>query len=512
MGQQTIEKMQNTRTSLSFLGSSRSYVSTSCASSTSSVHAQESRDELESYLSIFKAEERRKEGGRRGHKQVAMDWGKLLDGQGEEEEEEEQGREEGEGESDGGAKGDDEVTAMFLKPTRAKQLQPLYRDAEPTSNQGRELDYSTERASGFKLPSQPHTQRHSPRRKFGLNTTLVGSHLDLDLADSMTLTDTTTESGSHDYLIGTDQLSKTLAPISKPVPTKGKELVAASSQNFHKSSEVGDGSKNDCGVTKTPRDSRDAVKTDAEDSASSVEQESSDLSTSLDLSGNFRDDVFSLNQLEAVNTQPGSRYDRDKVASLPCSPHSNSEETLQQHTSDDSFSGVFRPYVIQSLADLDSPMVDRKTGPQSTDEEYSSSTDERRQRPNESDEKSYSFDRRKSDITDTVQHERGRSSKESEALSYEEDFESETVRSGTLTRESRNNFSSFQEGKSEERAPLGSEYESAEEYSEQEQYTVHSQSPDGSQRRAEFQRATAAAKRVDTGSHKSTQSQYGVLF
>ena len=449
-----------------------------------------------------------------------MDWGKLLDGQGEEEEEEEQGREEGEGESDGGAKGDDEVTAMFLKPTQAKQKQPLHRDAEPTSNQGGELDYSTERASGFKLPSQPHTQRHSPRRKFGLNTTLVGSHLDLDLTDSMTLTDTTTESGSHSYLIGTDQLSKTLAPISKLVPTKSQKLAAASSQNVHKSIEVGDGSKNDCSVTKVPRGSRDALKTGAEDAASSVEQESSNLSTSLDLSGNFRDDVFSLNQLEAVNTRPGSRYDRENVASLPCSPHSTSEETLQQHTSDDSFSGVFRPYVIQSLADLDSPMVDRKTGPQSTDGEDSSSTDERRQWPNERDEKSYSFDRRKSDeqdttsadITDTVQHERGRSSKESEALSYEEDFESETVRSGTLTRESRNNFSSFQEGKSEERATLGSEYESGEEYSEQEQCTAHSQSPDGSQRRAEFQRASAAAKHVDTGSLKSTQSQYGVLF
>ena len=411
--------MQSTGTLLSLPGLSRSNLAISCTSTSASlVRTQENRDDLESYLSIL-AGKGDGGGGKRKKEKAVVDWGKLLDGQGDELQ---SSREEGEGDSDEiWEPGDGDVTALFMKPQSQQNTEHSKKSTvTETTNSG----------PGFKkLSSQPHTQKDPIGGKFGLNTSLVGSQMDIDLVDSMTLTDTTTESGSDDDLIGTNLFSDIRARNGKLTTTKSTRSFS------HEHCQAGESSKKQLGSGSL------------ETSRESVEQETSDLSLSQNLSRHFRNNIFTLDQLETVDTASISS-EPDENATLCSTAQATAERMLVKS---DSPVEVSRLYEIRSLAELESLPAESKTELQNTVEEQALALVEHGPETEEDrDQGSHSFDGRDLDHQHgeaVAEHDKERSTcsiQDSAVVSYEEDFDSETVRSDGFTHTSRDEVPSLQ--------------------------------------------------------------------
>ena len=372
----------NLTSSRSNLASSRSSISASRALS------QENGDELESYLSIVAGE-----GGGSQKQRAVVDWGKLLDSHGEEYHSD---QEEGELDVHKSMEPDDAATPILFLKTQAKQSQP-----QTESGHSKRNDSTNNNAPGTnRFPNQPNSLKELPKKKFGLNTSLVGSHMDIDLADSVTLTDTTTTEES--WLENPTNL---LANTPTPSCNKRTESTPLGG--------TGDQSKTDVDIKMDNRrlsaSQRSISPVMNEEDTVSIEEDSSDLSLPQNL---FRNNLFTLDQLVAASAT--STPDENTL-------HSSKDVSPQE---------LARPYEIQSLADLESLPAESKIELQSTDKTpgvHQTETEDRAA------EQICSFNERHLDHhTSEVDTE---DDKDSSSVSYEEDFESDTVEGNGSTQD-----------------------------------------------------------------------------
>ena len=366
------------------LASSRSNLASS-RSSTDGIHvlSQENGDELESYLSILAGEGKKKQKQR-----AVVDWGKLLDGH-----EEEYHNNQGEGELDVHRSVEPDAAApiLFLKP-QAKQSKP---QAEPGQSTG--ID-STRR-----FPIQPNSLKDLSSKKIGLNVSLVGSHMDIDLADSVSLTDTTTTTEESRSENTTDLLANTPPPSCNKRTDRIESTLPGGPDEQSETVHV---------YVDTKMDNRRLSASQApvmnEKDTVSIEGDSSDLSLSQNL---FRNNLFTLDQLVA-----GSAISTADENTLDSSKEINVE--------------LARPYEVQSLADLESLPEESKIELQSTVKEHQMSAPgvHQTKADDRAAEESYSLNGRHLDHHTSVVD-----GKDSSSVSYEEDFESDTVESNGST-------------------------------------------------------------------------------
>lgn len=415
------------------------------STSASQVFSQENGDELESYLSIVAGK-----GGDRQKQKAVVDWGRLLDSHGGE-----YHSDQGEGEHD---------VHRIMEPDEAEDaIVFLKTQAQPQTEPGRSkctgID-STNNAPGVnKLSSQPNSLKDLSRKKFGLNTSLVGSHMDIDITDSITLTDTTAteESWSEN---ATNLLADTPTPSCNKRADRNESICLGGPDEHSETAHV---------------DSRKISASRRSLSPVLSEEDSSDLSLSQNL---FRNNLFTVDQLVAPS-----------AISTPDENNSSKEINVSPLES-------AQMYEIQSLADLESLPAEGKIGLQSTAKEHHMSPPGMHQTGAEDKaaEESFSFNGRQDHHTSVVDTEEGT---KSSSVSYEEDFESDTVESNGSTHDLEDTAISLQ-------APAGKE--SSDNKSDSSQWEQsHADSTDSSPQSRRKHHNTIHAT-TDTTVHVTTDS------
>ena len=392
-------KMQSPPGSSRRLSSSKSSL-VSPASTSTLVQAQEIGDELESYLSIFTGNKPRK-------KRTAgeLDWGKLLDGHPEEllSSKEREGERDSDLSGEPGGESDevdpDEVTTLFLKPTAVAKL---------CSNV--DSKNSTKSAPKMKVSSDKSvTQREPPtKREFGLRANLVGSHKVMDLKDIMSLTDTSSSDEDQSEIIGTAPSSNVSASRTVDTGFAGPLI-----DQVHVHRQAGDTLER----VDHSRQQSDTMVQKPEESRVSAEQDSSSDSSFLseDLSTHFRNNIFTLDQLEPVFAD--SNWDENPDHSTVMKANIESGHPVEEG----------QLHNVQSLADLDSPAVEGSN----TEVQQCGVVDEGARVPvvqhsvaEVESEESYSGNdsRYEESVRDHSEE-----SSEKHSVSYEDDFENEMV-------------------------------------------------------------------------------------
>ena len=382
--------------------SSRNWSGISRGSSSSSVVAQESRDDIECYLSMFKGKE-----GEAGH---AVDWGKLLDGhevlestEGLQdrvcEEEEQEGAEEGYYE---------EAVSVFLKPNT--------NHLPPKRPQEKHADARCSDGPNSRKTAHNHTESHthnSSRRGLGLNVTTVSSHLNAGLEpgeeDVSTSTSASIERRS---LHEKGQQFEGLVPRNTQ-NSDSRLLECTQSHKFDDS--VGLGVRENGLAATTAQDSRLSIE------LSSTQGVSGEDESEPSLSGIFKNNIFSLDQLEPPVQPPVSRGSQ-------LSPSNTSTNSATEGEEDNSWESRL-PYKLRSLTELESPAVDRDAlgGQEGADDNEETEMrvaagTPRRPGTKESGRESCSSGENDGPCEADLMSDGG-----SEVLSYEDDFESSTL-------------------------------------------------------------------------------------
>ena len=373
--------MQSSRALLSLPSSSgSSLVSSRTSSNASLLRAHEYGGELESYLSLVAGERKkriRKEGKAEKRGAAVIDWGRLLDGQCEEIQNQEEVEAE-ESEECGDIK-------QFLKPKSAPNESPekTKKDAEGPAE----------------LSNQPPTTTVKTLPKL-LSRAAAG-----DLTYSISMTDSFSDSST-----------------SEPgAPIQHKDLTS----NATKQLELNTRSPEPLNEAVGPHTSReDQRKTSAvtksrrvsEGSSQSTEDDTSDLSLSQDLalSSHFRNNIFTLEQLETLDSEP----DHNSTIRATGAPDEGGSAT-----SEDIAPGDGRQFHnIVSLADLDSlPAESRAKLPEAVNV-----PSELVVRHRDSEQDRNSSEEQKSDDLHSTSEEIKSEDTETSVI-YDEDFEDETV-------------------------------------------------------------------------------------
>ena len=370
--------MQSSRALLSLPSSSgSSLVSSRTSSNASLLRAHEYGGELESYLSLVAGERKkriRKEGKAEKRGAAVIDWGRLLDGQCEEI----QNQEEVEAEECGDIK-------QFLKPKSApnESSEKTKKDAEGPAE----------------LSNQPPTTTVKTLPKL-LSRAAAG-----DLTYSISMTDSFSDSSTSEP--GAAIQLKDLTSNA----TKQLELNTRSPEPINEG--VGPHTSREdqrkiSAVTKSRRVS--------EGSSQSTEDDTSDISLSQDLalSSHFRNNIFTLEQLETLDSEP----DHNSTIRATGAPDEGGSAT-----SEDIAPGDGRQFHnIVSLADLDSlPAESKAKLPEAVNvpselvvHHRDSEQDRNSSEEQKSDDLHSTSEEIKSEDTET-------------SVRYDEDFEDETV-------------------------------------------------------------------------------------
>lgn len=466
--------------------SSKNWSGVSRSSSSSFVGAQESRDDIESYLSMFKGREGKREAGH------AVDWGKLLDGREVLESMEGlQGRVREEGEQEGVEEDYyEEAASMFLKPN------PKYL---PSPKHPQEKYADTRYCDGAESRKTVHNHmeshaHHSSRRGLGVNVTTISSHLNtyLDLEPGEENISTSTASSiEHKSLHENGKQFEGLVP--KTAQNSDGRLL----ESTHSDESVRVGVRKSGSAATTSQCSRQSIE------LSSTQSVSGESESESSLSGIFKNNIFSLDQLEAP-VQPS-------VSELSPSNTSTNSATEEE----DNNWGSHLPYKLCSPTELESPTVGRNArgGQEGADDDektevravVTGTSQEHRPGAHESDRESSS-----SEDNDRPRETDPKSEDDSEVLSYEEDFESSTVTESD--QESGTDISSAS-GAQEERGETTSGEKSTEEFGdhesstherEQERHSVAQQAASGA---AEHVTASSEASDVGGGAEIATHRE-----
>ena len=393
--------MQSSRALLSLPSSSgSSLVSSRTSSSASLLRAHEYGGELESYLSLVAGERKkrsRKEGKAEKRGAAEIDWGRLLDGQCEEIQNQEEVEAE-ESEEYGDIK-------QFLKPMSAPIVssEKTKKDAEGPAE----------------LSNQPPNTL--PK--------LLSRAADGDLTYSMSMADSfsggsiTSEPGAavqHKDL--TSNATKQLELNTRSAEPLNEDLGPHSSMEHQRKQKTS-------AVTKSRRAS--------EGSSQSTEDDTSDpsLSQDLALSSHFRNNIFTLEQLETLDSEP----DHNSKIGATGRPDKGGSATSEDIAPEDGR----QFHNIVSLADLDSLPAESKTKlPDAVNVPSELVVHHRypEQDRNSSEEQ-------KSDDLHSTSEEINQEDTET-SVRYDEDFEDETVGTTALSHSSLDNQKSLDSGTS----------------------------------------------------------------
>ena len=375
--------MRSSRALLSFPSSSGSSLVSSRASSNASlVHQREHGDDLESYLTLVAGEGKKMgKGAKRGS--AVIDWGRLLDGQCEETQKQEEVETEKSGEY-----GDIE---QFLKPKSASLPK---KSSEKKSPVPETAEKDAPGPSG--LPDEPSatTLMALPR--------LLPHAVDTDLSYSIPMSDSLSDSMSEPRLATRDKDRMPNSTEKLQGNTKTREL-SNQALGTHYRHIARDGQTS--AVTK----SHGRVSFTASEGDTTSDDELS-VSQDLGLSSHFRNNIFTLDQLEPL-------------------VDSNQYQTAVAHSTDSAASedsppgDIHQLHNIVSVADLNSFPAESQTklpqivkAPSHGQEEQDSAQ-----------ERSSSEEKQSGDLNSTCE-EIMKSDDDTEiSLAYEEDFEDETV-------------------------------------------------------------------------------------
>ena len=400
-------------------GISRSSSSSSTNGVNRSVHGKESRDDIESYLSIFKKTQEYKERGERS----AVDWGKLLDRQGVQEEMQTQVNEENEEEDDYS----DESVAKFLKP-RAKHSHVHPKPTQHTQSSNHLDTQHTERCDGRETKHSSHGNVAPGRHR---NLPLAASKLDINPSEeSITITsDTSSEVMSHNT--GVQQLKGLV--VENALDNDKQHLFNDSIIIADSDTAFGCRARSTDGVTTSHQHHRHDTRSSK--TLSEFEQSESDLS----LTGNFRNNLFTLDQLKA-SFSPSEQQETPSISLVTQHSHHTDTSTANDKR-DNSVCGSEdrRPFKLHSITELELIIAARDdlsehskaTKPKETDLKWSETDSEQSwttkvagdiERSLGSSKKDRSYGTNiTAEETDEIE------TQESEILSYEDDFESPTV-------------------------------------------------------------------------------------
>ena len=376
--------MQRSRARLSFPGSSRSSLGSSGTSSGASLGLRsEQGDELELYLSLVAGNSGRRKEERRGSANV--DWSKLLDGQNEASEEEDSVETEGDGD-----------VLQFLKP-KSQPKENSEQDAgrsKDTSDTFELSDKSSDKVAASYLKTRP-------------------PHTDITDTDSISVTDDS---------ISSPRKSR---GIHRDIANAGARRKAAEPQarSPEKSKSMDHGKPSASSATRPQRVSQ-------ESSTTSTEEDTSEFSVQeLGLSSQFRN-ILTLEELEAINSSnPDQNTTTGIVAEESGEASCHSEERSRLHN-------------IVSLADLDSLPAESRTalpGREVANPEvipqYGHYTDTQQEDHHSTTQQEhyYTESGTSSSEVQKVREKAGMSEDTHTLLSYEEDFEDETLKSATIS-------------------------------------------------------------------------------
>ena len=376
------QQMQRSRARLSFPGSSRSSLGSSGTSSGASLGLRsEQGDELELYLSLVAGNCGRRKEERRGSAKV--DWSKLLDGQNEASEEEDSVETEGDGD-----------VLQFLKP-KSQPKESSQQDAgksKDTSDTFELSDKSSDKVAARYLKTRP-------------------PHTDITDTDSISVTDDSISSPRKSGVIHTTAIAGTSRGAA--------ELPAQPLGDEKKSRSMDHGKLSTSSATRPQRVSQ-------ESSTTSTEEDTSEFSVQeLGLSSQFRN-ILTLEELEAINSSnPDQNTTTGIVAEESGEASCHSEERSRLHN-------------IVSLADLDSLPAESRTAlpgrevanPEVTPQ-YGHYTDT--QQEDHHSTTYYTESGTSSSEVQRVREKAGMSEDTHTLLSYEEDFEDETLKSATIS-------------------------------------------------------------------------------
>ena len=369
--------MQRSRARLSFPGSSRSSLGSSGTSSGASLGLRsEQGDELELYLSLVAGNSGRRKEERRGSANV--DWSKLLDGQNEASEEEDSVETEGDGD-----------VSQFLKP-KSQPKENSEQDAgrsKDTSDTFELSDKSSDKVAASYLKTRP-------------------PHTDITDTDSISVTDDSISS------------PRKSGGIHRDIANAGARRKAAEPQTRspEKSKSMDHGKPSASSATRPQRVSQ-------ESSTTSTEEDTSEFSVQeLGLSSQFRN-ILTLEELEAINSSNPDQNTTTGIVAEESSCHS--EERSRLHN-------------IVSLADLDSLPAESRTAlpgrevanPEVTPQ-YGHYTDT--QQEDHHSTTYYTESGTSSSEVQKVREKAGMSEDTHTLLSYEEDFEDETLKSAAIS-------------------------------------------------------------------------------
>ena len=397
----------SSRTSRSNLSISRTSISASV------VGTQEYGDELEIYLSLLAGKGDAETTTGKGKKQRAMvvNWSTILD----HEEVQSSGEEEG-GDDVTTEQNGDKVTALQFMKVKTTQSETHPKQEQKASEQSKGMECSTEMPEGLrKQPSQHPMQKDYSRKKLRPNTRLVRVHNDMNPAGSVSFTDldtdTTTESGSeHNSEVQTGPFPRTPAHPSH----HESRYVNSPNQVAYELGQIGD-------IRKESSSKNSALQQSRSSGENTSEQDTSDLSLSQELSTQFGNNILTLDQLEATNV---------------VSPHTNTSTETNENPVE-----VAQLYQIHSIADLDSFPAESMSEVQSAvDEHLVSQVPKERDR---TEEDSFSLSGgRDLDLCggDMITGPGLNEESIHESISYEEDFENETVQSDPFTHDSRDDI------------------------------------------------------------------------